>query len=118
MARSRQTPQRFTPRSSSALPGRVRRSLDGASQSGQRNGDTIEVAADGRLESRLVRNGGLELTRQGLKVNAESVGEKNRPQLSALRELDAAASAATVAAKVNELMAELRRTGHMKVLPK
>lgn len=117
MARSRHTPQRFTPRAGSNLPGRVRRALDAGVESTQRNGDSMEVAKDGRLGARLVRNGGLEETRQGLRVNAEQVGEKNRPQLSAIRDLAAAPTAATVAAKVNEILAELQRTGHMKGIP-
>jgi hypothetical protein len=110
------SPQRFTPRGSSALPGKVRRALDGAIESSQRFGDGLGIE-DGRLVPMVVRGGGLKVTRGGLMVDAEQVGEKNRPALNAMRNLATTATTADVIAKVNELLAELQRTGNMKGLP-
>ena len=116
MARSRLSPQRFTPRGSSALPGKVRRALDGAIESSQRYGDGMDVV-DGRLQPKAARGGGLKVTRDGLMVDMEQVGEKNRPQLSAIRNLATTATTADLIAKLNEVLSELQRTGNMKRIP-
>ena len=107
------TPQRVTPRSSSQLPGRVRRALDGSIDSQQRYGDSVKVAEDGRVEVNVVDGGGLKMTKQGLMVDLEQVGEKNRPVMN--RVADPESTAATdVYATVLEILAELRRTGNMR----
>lgn len=116
MARSRLPPQRFTPRGSSALPGKVRRALDGAIESSQRYGDGLDVV-DGRLTPMVARGGGLKVTREGLMVDMEQVGEKNRPALNAIRSLDTSPTTTVLAAKINELLNELQRTGNMRRLP-
>lgn len=105
-------PQRFTPRASSKMPGAVRRALDGQIVSSQRNGETIEVK-DGRLEARVVRGGGLKQTRQGLVVDQEQVGEKNRPQLNRTA-VPSTVSAAALHRWATDLVEELRRTGRMR----
>lgn len=97
------------------MPGRVRRALDGGVESQQRYGDTLKVAKDGRLETNVARGGGLKVTRQGLMVDMEVVGEKNRPMLDAQTDLDTAtATAADIAGALNNLYATLRKTGNMR----
>jgi len=96
------------------LPGRVRRALDGSVDSTRRFGDTIEVAPDGRLESRLAKGGGLKMTREGLMLDLKLAGEKNRPQLNNVRELAPTATTADLIVKMNELLKESMRTGNMK----
>ncbi len=108
------TPQRFTPRSASSLPGKVRRALDGAINSTQRNGKTIEVGTDGRLETRVAAGGGLKSTKQGLVVDQAQVGEKNHLPIQRQADLSSASTAAEIAAAYNDLLAELRRTGRMR----
>lgn len=112
-ASSGATPQRFTPRAGSALPGQVRRALDGHINSQQRNGESLEVGKDGRLEARLDPAGGLTMSRQGLALDALAVGDKNRDPMSKVS-LSNTVSAASVHAALLELLAELRRTGRMR----
>jgi hypothetical protein len=107
------TPQRFSGRAGSNLPGRVRRALDAHIESKQRFGDTLEVASDGRLETRVARNGGLKQTKDGLTVDVEQVGEKNRPTLGRISD-PASAAAADIHTTLVELLKELRRTGNMR----
>lgn len=108
------TPQRSTARVS-GVPRRVGRVLEHAVQSDSRYGNTLEVGQDGRLDIKLTRNdSGLELTKEGLRLADAARGEMNRPQMNRVDDLATGASAATILAKVNELLAELRRTTHMK----
>jgi len=104
-------PQAFTPRASSKMPGSVRRALDGQIESRQRNGDTLEVSG-GRLEVRA--GAGLKQTRQGLVVDMEQVGEKNRPPLKSISDLSSSSTAAQVATAFNDLLSALRKTGNMR----
>lgn len=109
------TPQRFTGRAGSGFAGRIRRALDGATDSSRRYGDTLEVDKSGRLEIRVAKGtSGLKLTKRGLELDMGAVGEKNRPQLSHMRDLESTAVLADVIEKVNELFKELRRTNNMK----
>lgn len=109
------TPQRFTPRAGSRMPGAVRRALDGQIDSQRRYGQTLEVAKDGRLEVKAAPGGGLKMTRQGLVLDQAQVGERNRPPMERQSELDASsATAAEVAAAFNALLREMKRTGRVR----
>lgn len=105
-------PQRFTPRASSKMPGSVRRALDGQILSTQRNGKTLEVGSDGRLEVKA--GAGLKQTRQGLVVDLEQVGEKNRDPIKRQSELSSSATTAQIVTAFNDLLSEMRRTGRMR----
>lgn len=107
------SPQRFTGRAGSQSTGRLRRALDGAIDSQRRYGDTLEVQK-GRLEAKVTPGGGLVQTKRGLEVDQLALGDKNRPQLNFIRDIDAAATNATINTKLNEILAELRRTGRMR----
>jgi len=108
------TPQRFTPRAGSGLPGRVRRSLDGGAESTQRFNGSLAVDKDGRLGAKLSKDSGLEMTRDGLRVSPQVLGDKNREQMDRIADLETSATAATIVSKVNELLAELRRTRRVR----
>lgn len=109
------TPQRFTPRAGSQSSGRLRRYLDGGIDSDQRNGRSLEVGKDGRLEAKIAVGGGLEISeREGLRIRLEDLGEKNRPMLNSIRDPEAGATAADLRLKLMEILKELRRTGNMR----
>lgn len=108
------TPQRFTPRAGSSMPGRIRRALDGQIDTKRRLGETLDIAPDGRMEVKAAKGGGLKMTRQGLMVDQEAVGEKNRPMLNFLADIPSGSATSVVLTKVNDLLKELRRTGHMR----
>lgn len=108
------SPQRFAGRVGKQADGRIRRVLNAAGDSRQRNGDTLEVAPDGRLEVRVAKGGPLRLTRRGLELDPAHAGEMNRPQLKMIRDPDSGASAADLREKLIEILDELRRTGHMR----
>lgn len=109
-----QTPQNYSRRAGSGMPGRVRRSIDGNVESMQRNGNTVEIAPTGKLEVRVRPGGGLKMTKDGLTVDQEQVGEKNRPQLARIQEPALGATAADLRTVVVALFDELRRTGTMR----
>ena len=111
---ARQSPQRFTPRAGSRLPGQVRRALDGQIDTERRINKTMAVDKDGRMGTNVAPGGGLKLTPQGLVVDKGVVGEMNRPEMNHIRDLDTTATVAEVLAKVNELLKEMRRTGRVK----
>lgn len=106
-------PQVFTPRAGSRLPGQVRRALDGHILTSQRNGESLEVNG-GRLDVRAARGGGLVQSREGLKVDLEQTGEKNRAPIDHQNELASTATAAQIAAAYNALLAQLKKTGRMR----
>jgi hypothetical protein len=109
------TPRRATGRASSHQPGRVRRSIDGAVQSDHIYGDSLEVNKQGRLETRLAHNSGLQMTREGLKVDPVQLGDKNRDAMNAQADLTiAGVTAAEVAIALNALLQELRRTKRVR----
>ena len=108
-----QNRQNFQQRAGSGMPGRVRRALDGGVESFQRYGNTTEVV-NGKVETKAARGGGLLVTDHGLMLDPAKVGEKNRPELNFIRDLSSSASTADVIEKLNELLAELRRTSHMR----
>ena len=110
--RKGQSPQAFTPRASSKMPGSVRRALDGQILSEQRNGKSIEVV-DGRLEARVVRGGGLKQTRDGLVVDAAQVGEKNHPPVDRL-DVPGTVTAAALHSWALELVKQLKKSGRMR----
>jgi hypothetical protein len=105
-------PQRFTGRAGSKSSGRVRRALDGAIDTQRRNGDTLDVV-DGRLDVKLARGTALRVTRTGLDIAPSALGDKNRDSMSFVRDAATGATAADLVTKVNELLAELRRTKRM-----
>lgn len=108
------SPQRFTPRASSKMPGQVRRALDGQILSSQRNGRTLEVATDGRLEVKAAPGGGIKISKQGLMVDPVDIGEKNRPPIERQSDLASGSTAAQIVTAFNALLSELRRTGNMR----
>jgi hypothetical protein len=87
--------------------------MDGSVESPQRYGDTTEVV-NGKVEAKVARNSGLLVTPHGLAIDPSKVGEPNRQPLNFIRDAEATASTADLIDKVNELLAELRRTTHMK----
>lgn len=107
------TPQRFTPRAGSGLPGQVRRALDGHIDSAQRNGETLEVSRRGQLEVRLAPGGGLTQTRQGLVADKAATAKAN-DKMERQSDLVSSPTTTQLAAAVNALLAELRRTGRMR----
>ncbi len=109
------TPQRFTGRAGGKLPGRVRRALDGAVDTSRRVNESMSVDKDGRLGTKLARSGGLTLGPDGLQLDTQAVGDKNHDPMPLIKDLDtASATAADVAAALNELLRELRRTKRMR----
>jgi hypothetical protein len=107
------TPQRFSGRAGSTSSGRLRRALDGQVDSSRKFGDTLEVDKDGRLGTRLARDSGLQMTRQGLKLDPIAVGDKNHEPMKFIRD-PVSTAAADVHATLVELLAELRRSKRMK----
>jgi hypothetical protein len=107
------TPQAYTPRSGSRLPGQVRRALGGHIESAQRNGDTLEVSTEGRLEVKIAPGSGLVMTPQGLMIDPKEVGDKNRPPVDKV-DVPATVTAAALHAWATTLVAELKRTGRMR----
>ncbi len=108
------TPQRFTGRAGGTVPGRVRRALDGAVDTSRRVNESLTVDKEGRLGTKLARSGGLRMGKDGLELDPIAVGDKNRDPMSLVQDLASGASAATIVTKVNELLAELRRTKRMR----
>jgi len=108
------SPQRFTPRAGSRLPGQVRRALDGHIESSQRNGESLEVSKIGRLEVRAAPGGGLTQTKRGLVVDKVAAGDKNHDPIARQADLVSGATAAQIRVAHNALLAELRRTGRMR----
>lgn len=47
-------------------------------------------------------------------VDKQATGEMNRPALQHLADLSSSATAAEIASKVNAILFELRKTGHMR----
>jgi len=107
------TPQRFTGRAGSASSGRLRRALDGAIDTERRYGQTLMVE-DGRVEVQLGPSSGLVKTRQGLMLDKDQLGEKNREQLRRIADVASSASLSDVITCFNDLLAELRRTKTMR----
>lgn len=107
------SPQRFSGRAGSQSTGRLRRALDGAIDTDRRYGNTLEIK-DKRLEAKVTPGGGLLQTKRGLEIDQLVVGDKNRPQLNFIRDIDAAATNQTINTKLNEILSELRRTGRMR----
>lgn len=110
------TPGRFTGRAGSGSPGRVRRALDGAAVSGKRYGDALQIdPKTGRLDLKIPNDSPLTLTKRGLELDPSKLGDKNRDAMRAITDIDeTTATAALNAAKLNEILAELRRTKRLK----
>ena len=111
---ARQSPQRFTPRAGSRLPGQVRRALDGQIDTERRINKTMAVDKDGRMGTNVAPGGGLKLTPQGLVVDKGVVGEMNRPVMNHITDPAVGATAADLREKLVEILRELRRTGNAK----
>lgn len=110
---SNKAPQRFTGRAGSNFGGRIRRALDGAVDTERRYGRTLMVE-DGRVEVQLGSNSGLKKTREGLMLDPEVAGEKNREALRYVSDLSTSATTADLISTVNSLLTELRRTKNMR----
>lgn len=107
------SPQRFTGRAGSKSSGRLRRALDGAIDTDRRNGNTLDVT-DGRLDVKLARGTALRVTRTGLDITPSALGDKNHSSMNYVRDVQTnTPSVYTLQLKVNELLAELRRTKRM-----
>lgn len=109
-----QTPQRFSGRAGSRLPGRVRRSLDAHVDTDRRINSSLDVDKDGRLGAKLARNSGLTMTRDGLKLDPQQLGDKNRPPIDRLQELSTSASTSDLISAYNELLRQLSKSGRMR----
>ncbi len=111
-----QSPQRFSGRAGSRLPGRVRRALDAQIDTERRLDGTLKVDKNGRMGTNISRKGGLLETPQGLAVDPAQVGEMNRAAMKHIIDIDTSSGTllADTATKMNELLAELRRTGRVK----
>lgn len=110
------TPGRFTGRAGSGSPGRVRRAIDGAIVGDKRYGDSLEIdPKTKRLNLKLPADSPLTVTKRGLEFDVSKLGDKNRDPMRAITDVDeTTATAATNAAKLNEILAELRRTKRLK----
>lgn len=128
------TPQNFSGRAGSALPGRVRRALDAHTESKQRFGNTTEVSPEGRLEVKLSRNSGLKMTKDGLTLDAININGSTIQDVKtfAVKDPDSSPGSANSLAedliantipsieeqigkledKMNELLGALRRIGN------
>jgi hypothetical protein len=107
------TPQRFSGRAGSTSSGRLRRALDGQVDTGRKINESLDVDSDGRLGTRLARDSGLQMTRQGLRLDPIAVGDKNREPMKFIRD-PASTAAADIHATLVELLAELRRSKRMR----
>lgn len=108
------TPQRFTPRAGSRMPGAVRRALDGHIDTDRRINKTLEVDRDGRMGAKFASGGGLKMTPQGLAVDPVAVGDKNNPAMAHQSDLASTATTADVVAAFNALLASMRKTKRMR----
>lgn len=117
MAARQFSKQNFVQRAGSGMPGRMRRAIDGNLESTQRNGETLEVAPDGRLEVKAAKGGGLKQTPQGLTVDQESLAT-SLPKINRISDPVSNATLATAVATLRtsylELLSELRRKGYMR----
>lgn len=119
MPRRRGTsPQRFSGRAGSNLPGRVRRALDGQIDTDRKIAQTLKVDPDGRMGVSVVRGGGLKETREGLMLDEMSLGDKNLEPIKRVREpvpgSSTSASIQILRDTLCELLNELKRTGRMR----
>jgi len=110
----RRTPQNFTGRAGSRLPGRVRRSLDAAIDTDRRVNDTMEVDTDGRIGTAVSRSGGIRVGRDGLELDPQQLGDKNHDPMAMVKKLETTATTADLIEKFNDLIFELRRTKRMR----
>jgi len=113
------TPNRFTGRAGGQSSGRLRRALDGQVDTGRKINESLDVDKDGRLGTKLARDSGLQMTRQGLKLDPIAVGDKNHTPINQLQavSLDGLTTAQSLVAlqvKMNDLLKELKRTGRMR----
>lgn len=111
---AQKTPHRFKSRVSSGLPRRLGRVVEGAVDSDRVYGEGLEVQPDGRLDLRVAKGSVLRMTRRGLDIDRENLGEKNRPQLDRIADVPTGSSTADLLAAFNTLLAELRRTKNMR----
>lgn len=90
--------------------------MEGAVDSTRTYGNTIQVdPSDGRLEVKLARGEtALQMTKDGLVVKQEALGEMNRPQMNLIKDLASGASTADAVTAINSILSELRRTGNMR----
>jgi hypothetical protein len=107
------TPHRFTSRVS-GVPRRVGRALEGRVDTDRSYGDTLDVQTDGRLDVRIAKGSVLRMTRRGLDIDAQQLGEKNRAALQHMADVPTGSTLATLLTAHNELLAELRRTKNMR----
>lgn len=96
------------------MSGRIRRALDGAVDSERRFGNTLEVSKEGRLEVKIAKGQPIKQTRQGLVIDEQAVGEMNREPMRAIDDIPTGSTLAVTITKVNELLAELRRTKNLR----
>ena len=107
------TPHRFTVRAT-GVPRRVGRALEGAVDTDRRYGDTLDVQTDGRLDVRIAKGSALRMTRRGLDIDPQELGDKNHPQLKHIADVASGATLAETQSTLNEILAELRKTKNMK----
>ena len=108
------TPQRFSGRAGSQSSGRLRRALDGQIDTARKLNTSLDVDKDGRLGTKLARDSGLKMTRQGLMVDPVAVGDKNHSAMDAQQPLATGAATADIITAFNALVASLKKTKRMR----
>lgn len=88
--------------------------MEGAVDTSRTYGDGLDVAPDGRLDIRVAKGSVLRMTSRGLDIDPLALGEVNRPQLNHIADAATGSTTADLVLKINELLAELRRTKHAK----
>lgn len=88
--------------------------MEGAVDTSRTYGDGLDVARDGRLDIRVAKGSVLRMTSRGLDIDPLALGEKNRAQMNHIADAATGATTADLVLKVNELLAELRRTKRVR----
>lgn len=88
--------------------------MEGAVDTSRTYADSLEVERDGRLGVRVAKGSVLRMTPRGLDIDPQAIGERNRAQMNAIADAATGATTADLVSKVNELLAELRRTKRVR----
>lgn len=77
-------------------------------------GDSMQVDSKGRLDVKLAPDSPLQVDVDGLRDRKGALGETNYQKMNPIAKLDTGATTAQIVAKINELIAELIRTGRSR----
>lgn len=109
---AQRSPQNFTGRAGSNMPGRVRRALDAKIDTDRRNDESLSVK-DGRLGVRIATGQPFEVTREGLKFTG-TLGDPNREMMRHIADPPSGATAADLRSTLIEMLTEMRRTKRLR----